>query len=423
MRPVSNDSTDTTEGNVVALADEATAPAGDDLAEATPSVGQAEASGWQAVGQFFKRLPRMRLFLPVVCLVVLLLINTIVTAILPDKSPVDFFRITVVNGHLKGSLIDILDYSSGLIIVSIGMMIVIACSKGVDISVGAVMALASAVCVWLVGYGELSKQGNNWTSAIYVYPLALGFLVGLVMGAICGIWNGFLVSKLKIQPMIATLILYTGGRGIAKVVTHGQQNRISAPGFNWATIGVAGIPIPVAILVAAGFVAVVALVLRFTAVGMDVQAVGINDRASRIAGLKSSRVILLAFVFCGVCAAAYGLITTSRIGGIDPSNNGKLVELDAILAVALGGNSLNGGKFSLAGTVIGAITVQALPLVLYSINVSAVQLPFYKAVVVIIIVTLQSTELRPMLARATAWLRGRSAVARPVVVLAQEAGE
>ena len=372
-----------------------------------------------------KRIAHSHLLFPIVCLAMVLLLNTIVTIIQPGNSPATFFRITMVNGALKGSLIDILDYSSGLIILAIGMMIVVSCSRGVDISVGAVMALSSAVSVWVLGYGTLKQ--NNYTISAYVFPYVVGLLVAAVMGAVCGAWNGFLVSKLRIQPMIATLILYTGGRGIAKVVANGQINRIDVPSFSWATSNVsdaagrAVVPIPITILVAAAFVLLVALVLHFTALGMDIQAVGINDRSSRIAGLKSSRIILLAFVFCGVCAAIAGIIATSRIGGIDTQNNGKLVELDAILAVALGGNSLNGGKFSLSGTVIGAITIQALTTVLYSINVSAAQLPFYKAVVVIVIVVLQSTELRPMLDKARASLKRRLASRRTVVV--EEMGE
>ena len=357
-----------------------------------------------------KSMVRSKLFFAVVCLVLVLLLNVVVT-VATTGSPGPFFTIGIQNGALAGPLIVILNRSSELVILAMGMMIVISCSRGVDISVGAVMALSSAVCVWLLGYGTLPQ--NDYHVKYYVVPYVVGLLAAAVIGALCGAWNGFLVSKLKIQPMVATLILYTGGRGIAKVVADGQINKVDVPSFKWLgsfiqdSEGNNIIPIPTPIIVAAVVVILTVLVLRFTALGMEIQSVGINDRASRIVGLKASRIILLAFVFCGICAAIAGIITTSRIGGIDTQNNGKMLEMDAILAVALGGNSLAGGKFSLSGTVIGAITIQALTTVLYSINVSADQLPLFKAVVVIIIVVLQSSELRPMLNKALARFKRR----------------
>jgi len=367
---------------------------------------------------------RSRLFFPLVCLALVLLLNVVVT-VASTGSPGPFFSIGLANGALSGPLITILNRSSELVILAIGMMIVVSCSRGVDISVGAVMALSSAGCVWLLGFGTLPQ--NDYHVKYYVVPYLVGLLFAVVIGALCGAWNGFLVSKLKIQPMVATLILYTGGRGIAKVVADGQINKVDVPNFKWMgnfiqdSSGNNIIPIPTPIIIAAIMVILTVVVLRFTALGMNIQSVGINDRASRIVGLKATRIILLAFVFCGVCAAIAGMIATSRIGGIDTQNNGKMLEMDAILAVALGGNSLAGGKFSLSGTVIGAVTIQALTTVLYSINVSADQLPMYKAIVVIIIVVLQSPELRPMLDKALAPIRRRMAAGRPASVA--EVGE
>jgi simple sugar transport system permease protein len=273
------------------------------------------------------------------------------------------------------------------------------------------MALSGAVSIWLLGFGQLAS--NSYHVAEYVVPYGLGLLAAILVGAICGAWNGFLVSKLKIQAMVATLILFTGGRGLAKVVAEGQINKVDVPSYkflgNFIQDGDGNniVPLNTAIFIAAAVVIVVAVILRRTALGMNIQSVGINPKASRLVGLDSNRIIFLAFVFCGVCAALAGIIATSRIGGIDSNNVGKLLEMDAILAVALGGNSLTGGRFSLAGSVIGAVTIQALTTVLYSINVSADQLPFYKAIVVVVIVVLQSSELRPMLRRARAFLTRR----------------
>ncbi|MDR0284159.1 MAG: ABC transporter permease [Propionibacteriaceae bacterium] len=350
-----------------------------------------------------------RMFFPLVCLVLVLALNIIVT-VTTTGSAGPFFQIVMTNGTLNGPLITILNRSSELVILALGMTIVVSASAGADISVGAVMALSGAVSVWLLGYGQLKT--NNYHVLTYVVPLAVGLLVALVVGVICGVWNGFLVSKLKIQPMVATLILFTGGRGAAKVVSDGQIPKVDVPSYKWLgsfiqdSRGDNLIPIPTPIFVAAAMVIITVVVLRFTALGTTIQSVGINARASRIVGLKSSRVILMAFVFCGACAAIAGMIATSRIGGIDTNNCGKMLELDAILAVALGGNSLAGGKFSLSGSVIGAITIQTLTTVLYSINVTADQLPLYKAIVVVVIVVLQSPELRPMVRRGLAAVQG-----------------
>jgi len=349
-----------------------------------------------------------RMVFPLVCLVLVLLLNVIVT-VANSGSPGAFFSIQLTNGTLNGPLITILNRSSELVILAVGMTIVVSCSKGVDISVGAVMAVSGAVCVRLLGWGQLPQ--NDYHVKAYMVPLLIGLLAGLLTGALAGAWNGFLVAKLRIQPMVATLILFTAGRGASKVLSFGQIPKVDVPSYKWLgnfiqdSNGNNLVPIPTAIFLAAAVVIVAALLLRYTALGMNIQSVGINDRASKIVGLKSSQIILLAFVFCGACAAFAGMIATSRIGGVDSANCGKNFELDAILAVALGGNSLGGGKFSLSGSVIGAITIQALTTVLYSINISADQLPLYKAIVVVIIVVLQSNELKPMLGRATAWLK------------------
>ncbi|MDR1807468.1 MAG: ABC transporter permease [Propionibacteriaceae bacterium] len=362
-----------------------------------------------AARRVFRRILHSRLTFPLVCLLLVLLLNVIVTTA-TTGSPGPFFQIALTNGTLNGPLITILNRSSELVILALGMTMTVSCSAGTDISVGAVMAFSGSVSIWLLGFGTLPQ--NDYHVKAYVVPYVVGLLVAVLVGALCGVWNGFLVSRLRIQPMVATLILFTGGRGLAKVFADGQIDKVDVASYKWLgnfiqdSSGKNIVPVPTAIFIAGGMVLVTALVLRYTPLGMNIQAVGINNKASRILGLKSARLILLAYVFCGVCAAIAGIIATSRIGGIDANNCGKLIELDAILAVALGGNSLAGGKFSLSGSVIGAITIQALTTVLYSINVSADQLPFYKAIVVVIIVVLQSPETRPMWERFKArWRR------------------
>ncbi|MDR1001203.1 MAG: ABC transporter permease [Clostridiales bacterium] len=355
--------------------------------------------------KFNKMTKSGRLLFPLVCLFLVLIMNLIVTP--------DFFSVKIMDiggePHLYGRVIDILNRASELIILATAMTIVVSCSAGTDISVGAVMAFSGAVSVWFLGYGVLGVNGK-FSVFEYQIPYAVGIMTALAIGSLCGVFNGFLVSRLKIQPMVATLILYTGGRGAAQLFAGGQIDRVEVLSYKWLGNFIPGIPVPTSIFLAAAVVAITAVVLRYTALGIFIQSVGINNKASRIMGLRSSRIVLLAYTFCGLCAAIAGLIATSRIGAIDANNCGRNIELDAILAVALGGNSLSGGKFSLGGSVIGAITIQSLTTSLLAMNVTADQLPVYKAIAVIIIVALQSAELKPLINRNLARLTGKAVV-------------
>jgi len=365
-------------------------------------MANANGGGRQAAQALAKAVAGNRMFFPLVCLFLVMLLNLAITP--------DFFSVGIQNGVLSGYPVTILNRASELVILAVGMTLVVSCSSGTDISVGAAMAFSGAVSIWLLGFGTL--KSNNYRIDEYVVPYAFGLMAALAVGVLCGMWNGFLVSKLKIQPMVATLILYTGGRGAAQLFADGQIDRVNVPSFKWLGNFVANAegkyvcPVPTAIFIAAAVVIATSLVLRRTALGMNIQAVGINGKASRLVGLKSSRIIFGAYVFCGLCAGIAGIIATSRTGTIDANNCGKMIELDAILSVALGGNSLGGGKFSLAGSVIGAITIQALTTSLYAMKVTADQLPVFKALVVIVIVILQSPELRPLVSRARLALAG-----------------
>lgn len=328
----------------------------------------------KTLSSVFKRITNFRLFLPLLCLALVLIVNLIQTP--------SFFEITIQNGVFYGFIIDILNLSSRLIIMAVGMTLVVASSGGTDISVGAVSALAGAVCVAVLGTGES-----------YQMPYYISILLALLIGVICGAMNGFLVSYMKVQPMVATLILLTAGRGIAQLVTGSFILYVKPVEFGYLGAFLPGVPIPTPCFVAVFVVLVTWLIMKKTAFGMYIESIGINRKASRLVGLNSKLIMFLTYVFCGVCAACAGLISVSRTSSIDANNVGKYAELDAILAVAIGGNSLAGGKFSLMGSVIGAITIQALTTTLYAMHVSADQLPLYKAVVVIIIVALQSPVL------------------------------
>jgi simple sugar transport system permease protein len=323
-----------------------------------------------------------RLFLPLLCLAIVLLVNVV-------KTP-SFFEITIRNGVLYGYIVDIMNRSSELVILSIGMTLVVAASGGTDISVGAVSAVSGAVAIFILGGGQTSTD-------FYHTPYLLGFLAAIAVGALLGAWNGFLVAKMKIQPMVATLILYTAGRGIAQLITEGQILYLRVDHFKQLGGFIPGIPLPTPVFVAILCILVTLLLLKKTALGMYIQTVGINSKAARLVGLNSTRIKFLTYAFCGLCSGIAGMIITSRVYSIDANNAGLNIELDAILAVALGGNNLGGGRFSLLGSVIGAVTIQALTTTLYAMKVSADQLYVYKAVVVILIVALQSAELKRML--------------------------
>ena len=317
--------------------------------------------------------------MPLLCLVIVLLANVV-------RRP-DFFKITMNDGILYGYIIDVINRGSEVVILAVGMTLVIASSGGTDISVGSVMAVSGAICCFVLSGGQVSVNE-------YVNPYVLGVIVAILAGVICGAWNGFLVAKMKIQPMVATLILFTAGRGIAQLITNGQITYIRVEHYKSLGSSIKGLPLPTPFFVTVAVVVVTYIILKKTALGMYIESVGINAKASRLVGLKSTAIIFLTYAFCGLCAGIAGLVASSRIYSADANNIGLNMELDAILAVALGGNSLGGGKFFLMGSVIGAYTIQALTTTLYAMGVSADQIPVYKAIVVVIIVSLQSTELR-----------------------------
>ena len=304
-----------------------------------------------------KKITGMRLFMPIVCLFIVLLVNVI-------RTP-DFFNITLKDGQLSGWLIDVINRGSELVILAIGMTLVTAASGGQDISVGAVMAVAAAVCCQILSGGEVS---TNTLAA----PIIIAAIAGILVAALCGAFNGFLVAKLNIQPMVATLILFTAGRGIAQLVTQGQITYVRVESYKAMGGFLGPIPTPVIFAVAA--------------------------------------VIVAYYVICGALAGLAGIVASSRIYSADANNIGLNLEMDAILAVALGGNILSGGKFSLMGSVIGAYTIQALTTTLYAMSVPSDQLPVYKAIVVIIIVVLQSPVYKKAMQNYKAKRQSKKAV-------------
>jgi simple sugar transport system permease protein len=328
-----------------------------------------------ALMPFWKRLLSSRLTFSLVVLIIVIIQNIITTP--------GFFNIAVANGLISGYIPNILDEASELVIVALGMTLVTAVSGGQDISAGSIMAVAASFC-------GLMLNGTEYRTDVFQSPYILALLVGLIGGALCGVFNGFLVSRLKMQPMIASLILYTAGRSIAKQITHGQTIYIMNPVYKWLGVQIPGLPIRTTIIVSILTVILVLLLTKLTSLGLYIQSVGINGSASRLVGLNSSVLKFMVFVLFGALCGLAGLVGSSSVGSVNSGELGLGIEMDAILAVALGGNMLNGGKFSIAGTVIGAYTIQAITTTLYAMNVRADQLNVFKAFIIIIIIVASS---------------------------------
>jgi len=229
-----------------------------------------------------------------------------------------------------------------------------------------------------------------------VIALAVG--AGVIVTLIAGAWNGFLVAVLGIQPIIATLVLMLAGRGIALLITGGEITTVNSAPYKFMSQGyVLGFPFAFFVSIAA--IAIVVLIQRRTALGMLTEAVGINPEASRLAGVRSRGIIWGAYAASGLLAGFAGILYSSNIMAADANAAGNLIELDAILAVVLGGTSLVGGKFSIAGTVIGVFTIQTLKSTIVFLGVPSPVTPVFMAAVVIIVVAVQSPLLRGTMTR------------------------
>ncbi|WP_075289044.1 ABC transporter permease [Pararhizobium arenae] len=288
-----------------------------------------------------------------------------------------FYSIEFQNGRLYGSLIDVLNRGAPVALLAVGMTVVIA-TKGIDLSVGAVMAICGAVAA------SSSVRGD---------PLVLTLILTLGVGLICGVWNGFLVSVLNIQPIVATLVLMVAGRGIAQLITEGAILTFNDPGLIFIGSGsFIALPMPVVTWLLFGIA--VAVLLRLTALGLLIEAVGINRRASTLSGIRTPVLLMAAYMLSGLCAAIAGIIVAADIKGADANNAGLWLELDAILAVVVGGTSLLGGRFSIIASLIGAMIIQAINT---GILLSGFPPEFnliIKAAIIVIILVIQSPKVQ-----------------------------
>ena len=337
-----------------------------------------------------------QLLIPLIALGILILFNLF-------RDP-GFFSIRVAvnnagNRVLTGNLISIIDSASELAIIAMGMTLVTAACGGQDISVGAVGAISGAVLVKILqAFGAITGPS-----------LIVAFL-GACLATICfKLFNGSLVAVFKIQPMIATLILFSCGRSIAYWINGDATPQLASPILSSIGMTIPGIPVPTPIFCVLIVGLLLALVFKFTNISLYTQSVGINQGAARLNGINPVAIKLLSFALLGVCVSVSSLIGISRLGQLNHKTLLVDIEMDAILAVAIGGNSLGGGKFKLSGSILGAYIIQMLTTTLYAMKVSPVNVKAYKAIVIIIIVVAGSPVVKEKL--TALWKRLRSSVA------------
>jgi len=316
-----------------------------------------------------------KLIWPVAALALLLLFNLVFTR--------GFFEFEWLEGHLIGHLINILKNGSLVMLLSLGMTLVIA-TGGVDLSVGALMAISGAVAAGLVESGQV--------------PLAVVLAASVGVCVLAGAWNGLLVAIFRVQPLVATLVLMVAGRGVAMLITQGRRITIQKafPGYDsFIYIGNGFLfYLPFAVTVVAVVFVATALLTRQTALGLFIESVGDNDTASRFAGVNARVVKLAAYAFSGLCAGVAGLIYTSNIRTADSSSAGLYLELDAIMAVVIGGTALTGGRFYLVGSLIGGLLIQTLTTTMLTHGLTSDQALVPKALVILAVCLLQSDQFR-----------------------------
>lgn len=335
----------------------------------------------------WKRITSSNLFWPLVALLALIIANL-------AKNP-GFLGIQLIDGNMFGSPITILRQCAPLMLVALGMTLVIA-TRGIDLSVGSVLAISGALAL---SHIASSPEPGSVGTVVVAVGIALG--VSLILG----VWNGFLVSVIGIQPIIATLILMTAGRGIAMLITNGQITTVVSPPYKvFGNGSVLGLPVPTWLHI---IIFVVLLVLtRRGALGMLIEAVGINPAASRLAGVRSRTITWTVYAVCGLLAGLAGILASADVMAADANNVGLMIELDAILAVVIGGTSLAGGKFSLSGTFVGVLIIATLNMTVTMLGIPPTVTPVFKALIVIAVMLLQSPRAKEQF---ETWGRRRAA--------------
>ena len=324
-----------------------------------------------------RELIRRPYFWGLIAIALLLLVNSLKD---PGYLAVSYNETT---GSLVGNLIDILRAAAPIAMISVGMCLVIA-TAGIDLSVGSLMAVSGAIAMEF-----LSSAGSSPGAAAAAVGLAV--LLGAVLGAV----NAVLISSVGLQPFISTLVMMLAGRGLAKVITGGQNTAASNETFRWLANGYV-LGIPVVFVLAVVIVILVGLLVRRSALGLMIEAIGMDPQAARLAGVNRQGLLFAVYIASGVLAAVGGIFATASVMTVDVSNTGYQLEMDAILAVVIGGTSLAGGKFNITGAAIGALLIATLDKTVVFLGISSSATPAFKAIVIIALCLLQSDRVRAM---------------------------
>lgn len=332
-----------------------------------------------------------QLTIPIIAICLLVIFNLI-------RDP-EFFYVGIMHNNdgnmvLSGNLISVINGASELAILAMGMTLVTAACGGQDISVGAAAAIAGSTFVKV-----LKSTGISGGTVL------LAFISACIVAMLFSLFNGTLVAVFNIQPMIATLILYTCGRSIAYWINGGATPTVSSPIISAVGSFIPGIPVPTPVLIVIAVAILFKLLFRFTSLELFTQSVGINGSAARLNGINSTFIKLLSFLILGVCVAVAGCIGVSRLGLINHETLLLDVEMDTILAVAIGGNNLGGGKFKISGSIIGAYVIQMLTITLYAMKVSSTDVKAYKAIVIVLLVVIGSPVIKSKFAKFMSGIR------------------
>ena len=334
----------------------------------------------RSMGAQLSTLLRKPFFWGIVAIVLLLAVNVL-------KDPTYLaVRVNPATGNLAGNVLDILRASAPVLMVALGMALVIA-TAGIDLSVGSVMAVAGAVSMQ---YLFVAGQPTSVRAAL------VAVVMSLALGAALGTISGVLVARVGLQPFISTLVMMLAGRGLAKVITSGQNARATNEPFRQLANGYV-FGFPVVFLLAVAIAVIVGLVVRRSALGLMIEAIGINPKASRLAGIRPAGLLITVYAVSGMLAAIGGMFAVSTVMVVDVSQTGYQMELDAILAVVIGGTSLAGGKFSLGGAAVGALLIATLDKTVLFLGVPSSATPAFKAVVIVVLCLLQSERVRGLL--------------------------
>lgn len=346
------------------------------------------AAGHGVFGSFAASPSTQAVLWPLAALLLLLVFNLIFTP--------GYLNIGMVDGRLSGYLVDIFRDGSSVMLLAIGMTLVIA-TGGVDLSVGAIMAIAAVLSASMVSPEWNEANLGGWANSLLAGYVGLWIvivvMVALVASLISGAWNGMLVSVFKMQPIIATLVLMVAGRGIAQLISNGRIFTYDLPQLEYIGKGTL-LGLPFSLVIVVGVAAMVIALTRRTAIGLMIESVGDNDVASRASGVPVRRIRFMVYMVSGLCAGVAGLIESTNVSSANANQIGLYAELDAIFAVVVGGTALTGGRFFLAGSIIGALLIQTLTNTMYAQQVRPEIALIPKALVIVSVCLLQSPTFR-----------------------------